>query len=329
MGQRHGGPDTETGTDVRPRVGRVAADVRSPWAETLASITAALGVDPGRGLTGSEAARRLAEHGPNELLLTPPRALSDILVKQFASVLVALLAAAALLSLLLGQWAEAIAVVAVLVLNAGIGFFTELRAVRSVESLRSLGTASTTVRREGHLQEIPVTAVVPGDVLVLTAGDVVAADARVCQSWGLRTDESALTGESLASDKRTDPVSPESELHARSSQVFKGTAVAHGSGEAVVTHTGMDTELGSIAALVDSSAPPSTPLEEKLDRLGRGLVWVTLIVAVVVAASGIGSGKSWLLLVQTAIALAVATIPEGLPVIATLTLARGVGRMAA
>src|SRR5690606_25891378 len=159
----------------------------------------------------------------------------------------------ALLSLLFGQWAEAIAVLAVLVLNAGIGFFTELRAVRSVESLRSLGTASTTVRRDGHLSRMPITEVVPGGVVVLASGDMVAADARVSLAWGLQVDESALTGESVATDKHTDPVPPGSDLHARSSQVFKGTAIARGSGEAVVTATGMATELGGIAALVDSA----------------------------------------------------------------------------
>ena len=299
-----------------------------PWAAPVAGVAAALTVDTSVGLSRSEAAARLAAHGRNELLLTPPRPLIDILIKQFASVLVALLAAAALLSLLFGQWVEALAVLAVLVLNACIGFFTELRAVRSVESLRSLGTATTTVRRDGHLGRVPVTDVVPGDVLVLNAGDVVPADARVSLAWGLQADESALTGESVPTTKHTDPVPPDSDLHARSSQVFKGTAIARGSGEAVVTDTGMATELGSIAALVDSSSPPSTPLEEKLDRLGKSLVWVTLVVAVAVTASGIGSGKSWLVLVQTAIGLAVATIPEGLPIIATLTLARGVSRMA-
>jgi len=285
-------------------------------------------VDPAIGLASSEAAGRLVSHGRNELLLTPPRPLVTILLKQFASVLVALLAAAALLSLLFGQWAEAIAVLAVLLLNTGIGFFTELRAVRSVESLRSLGTATTTVRREGHLMTVPIADVVPGDVLMLNAGDVVAADARVSLAHGLQVDESALTGESVPTDKLTDPVAPDAGIHSRSSQVFRGTAIARGSGEAVVTDTGMGTELGRITAMVDRAEPASTPLEQRLDSLGKSLVWVTLMVAVAVTASGIGSGKSWLVLVQTAIALAVATIPEGLPVIATLTLARGVARMA-
>lgn len=314
-------PDDPVG-EARPESGLAA------WAAPLERVTADLGVDPATGLSRTEAAARLASHGPNELVLTPPRPLLAILVKQFASVLVGLLAAAALLSMLFGQWAEALAVLAVLLLNAGIGFYTELRAVRSVESLRSLGTATTTVRRDGHLSRVPIPEVVPGDVLVLNGGDVVAADARVSLAWGLQADESALTGESVPTDKHTDPVPADSGVHARSSQVFKGTAIARGSGEAVVTDTGMATELGRIAALVDRAEPPSTPLEQKLDSLGKSLVWVTLVVAVAVTASGIGSGKSWLVLVQTAIALAVATIPEGLPIIATLTLARGVGRMA-
>src|SRR5690606_14293531 len=234
----------------------------------------------------------------------------------------------AALSLVFGQWAEAIAVLAVLILNACIGFYTELRAVRSVESLRSLGTPTTTVRRDGHLQIVPVAELVPGDVLMLNAGDVVAADARVGLAHGLQVDESALTGESVAADKLAEPVASGAGIHERSSLVFKGTAIARGSGESVVVATGMATELGHIAALVDRAAPAATPLEKKLDDLSKSLVWVTLAVAILVTASGVGSGKSWLVLLQTAIALAVATIPEGLPIIATLTLARGVRRMA-
>ena len=301
---------------------------RAPWADTVAVVASALDVDVAAGLSATEAARRLAEHGRNELVLTPPRPLIEILVAQFASVLVALLAAAAALSLLFGQWAEAIAVLAVLLLNAGIGFVTELRAVRSVESLRSLGTATTTVRRDGRLATVPLAEVVPGDVLVLNGGDLVPADARVSLAHTMQADESALTGESVPTDKSVAPVAPDAGIHARSSQLFRGTAIVRGSGEAVVTTTGMATELGKIAVMVDEAAPVATPLEQRLDSLGKSLVWVTLVVAVVVTASGVGSGKGWLVLLQTAIALAVATIPEGLPIISTLTLARGVNRMA-
>lgn len=300
----------------------------TPWSDEAQTVAAALAVDPAVGLDPGDAEARLEEHGPNELSVTPPRSLLAIVVKQFTNVLVALLAGAALLSIAFGQWAEAAAVLTVLVLNAGIGAVTELRAVRSVESLRSLGTSTATVRRGAHLQTVPVADIVPGDVLVLSGGDVVAADARVTAAYGMQADESALTGEAVPVEKREQPVDADAGIHARSSLVFKGTAVTRGSGEAVVTATGMATELGRIAELVDSAQSTSTPLEQRLDRLGKSLVWVTLVVAVVVTATGLGSGRSWVVLLQTAIALAVATIPEGLPIIATLTLARGVRRMA-
>ena len=315
-----------------PRQPREADDppgrVEAPWSRSVADVAAAYAVDVEAGLDGDEAAERLAKHGANQLTATPRRSLLTIVINQFSNVLVALLAAAALLSLLFGQWAEAAAVLAVLLLNAGIGAVTEARAVRSVESLRSLGTATTTVRRDGHQLTVPVTEVVPGDVLVLNGGDMIAADARVVVAHGLQVDESALTGESLPVEKDEEPVAFEAGIHARASQLYKGTAVTRGSGEAVVTSTGMSTELGRIADLVDSAEPASTPLEQRLDALGKSLVWVTLVVAVIVTATGLGSGRGWLVLLQTGIALAVAAIPEGLPIIATLTLARGVQRMA-
>ena len=299
-----------------------------PWSEPADHVAAALGVDRAQGLRADEVRRRLETYGPNQLRVTPPRSAWSVLVAQFRGLLVVLLAGAAGLSAAFGQWSEALAVAIVLLLNAAIGFFTELRAVRSVEALRKLGAAHATVRRDGRLQTVEAVDLVPGDVLLIEGGDVVAADARIVRASRLQADESTLTGESMPVEKSADPVADDAGLPDRLSMLYKGTAVSRGSGEALVVGTGMATELGRISKLVSEAKSEATPLEERLDGLARRLVWVTLAVAVLVTATGLGSGKSWLVLLQTAIALAVATVPEGLPIIATLTLARGVRRMA-
>ncbi len=298
------------------------------WSLSAQATADSLGVDPDLGLTADEVVRQRALHGPNEIASTGGRSRLAIFIKQFRSVLVALLIVAAALSAAFGQWAEALAVLMVPVLNAFIGYFTELRATRSVESLRRLGTTLVTARREGSLLRIPSTEVVPGDVLLIEAGDVVAADGRVLRASRLQVDESLLTGESLPVSKDSAAVRAEAALHERSCALYKGTAVTRGSAELLVFATGMKTELGRISALTEAAEAESTPLEKRLDALGRSLIWVTALVAVLVTATGLGSGKSIVVLLQTAIALAVATVPEGLPIIATLTLARGVKRMA-
>lgn len=294
---------------------------------------ARFGVDPALGLgpDAVEAARR--RFGGNVLDVGGRRSAVAVLVEQFKSVLVALLAVAAGLSAYFGQVAEAVAVLVVLVLNALIGFVTELRAVRSVEALKRLGTAHARVRRAGRLQTVPAEDLVPGDILLVEGGDVVSADARILKCSRLEADESSLTGESVPVAKEPAAVAALAPLPERSSMLYKGTAVTRGGGEAVVVATGMATELGRISRLVTAAtrAPGSdggTPLERRLDGLAHRLVWLTLGVAVLVTLTGLGSGKEWLVLLETAIALAVATVPEGLPIIATLTLAQGVRRMA-
>ncbi|MBX3139462.1 MAG: cation-transporting P-type ATPase [Trueperaceae bacterium] len=305
----------------------------APWAEAPERALARFGVDPALGLgpDAVEAARR--RFGGNVLDVGGRRSAVAVLVEQFKSVLVALLAVAAGLSAYFGQVAEAVAVLVVLVLNALIGFVTELRAVRSVEALKRLGTAHARVRRAGRLQTVPAEDLVPGDILLVEGGDVVSADARILKCSRLEADESSLTGESVPVAKEPAAVAALAPLPERSSMLYKGTAVTRGGGEAVVVATGMATELGRISRLVTAAtrAPGSdggTPLERRLDGLAHRLVWLTLGVAVLVTLTGLGSGKEWLVLLETAIALAVATVPEGLPIIATLTLAQGVRRMA-
>jgi Ca2+-transporting ATPase len=300
----------------------------APWASPPDAVARALGVDPREGLGDAEAAARLARFGPNELDVTPTRTMWQVLAGQFRGVLTLMLVVAAALSAAFSQWSEALAVLVVLLVNATAGFLTEFRALRSVEALRRLGTAHAAVKREGAPRVVEAPSLVPGDVVVVEAGDVVPADARLLAAWGLEVDESALTGESLPVEKSVDAVALDAPLAERASMLYRGTAVLRGHAEAVVVATGMRSELGMVAGLVTSAEPERTPLERRLDALGGRLLWVALGAAAMVAAYGLATGQHWFEMVQTAIALAVATVPEGLPVIATLTLARGARRMA-
>lgn len=280
------------------------------------------------GLELAAARKRRHQFGPNSLRKARPTSAVRILVDQFKSLIVALLVLAAALSLVFGHWTEGGAIVAVIVINSAIGFFTELRAVRSMEALRRLSVVTAKVRRGGTVKEIPARSLVPGDIVLLEGGDVVSADLRLIEASGLQCDESVLTGESLPIVKRTHPLGQEVALPDRTNMAYQGTAVTRGSAVAVVVATGVATELGQIASLVEEAKEAETPLEKRVDQLSRQLVWLTLGLVVIIAAVGIYTGKPPLLMIETAIALAVAAVPEGLPMVATLALARGMWRMA-
>ncbi|MFO7897679.1 MAG: cation-transporting P-type ATPase [Planctomycetota bacterium] len=300
-----------------------------PWVQPTDDVLAELEVRPGDGLTAAEARDRLRRHGPNRLRQKPRKSTWTVLANQFKSFIILLLAVASLISFLFGQWIDGVAIGAAIALNTIIGFVTELRAVRSMESIARLGGPTAKVRREGEVIEVPAERLVPGDVVLLEGGDLVPADLRLVEASKLQADESALTGESVPAGKTTDPVpDPETPLAERSSMVFRGTAVVRGSGEGVVTGTGMDTEVGRIASLAEGSEEEITPLEQRLNKLGRRLVWLTLGLVAVVGGLGVAAGKEIYLMVETAIALAVAAVPEGLPIVATIALARGMWRMA-
>jgi P-type Ca2+ transporter type 2C len=300
----------------------------APWARPPEEVLRAQGVDAARGLGVREVLERRARHGPNRLRAARRRSAWSILLRQFASLIVVLLAAAAAVAFAMRDWVEGVAILAVIAINAAIGFFTELRAVRSMEALHRLGQASARVRREGAMREVPAAELVPGDIVVVEAGDVVTADLRLLKGSKLQANESALTGESAPVEKHERAVAADTPLAERDSMLYKGTALTRGAGEAVVVGTGLDTELGRITSLVEETEATATPLERRLDRLAHRLVWVTLVLAAAVAAAGLATGRELGLTIQTAIALAVATIPEGLPVVATIALARGMWRMA-
>lgn len=300
----------------------------TPWSLSSAEAAERLGVDPAVGLDAAELRARKRRFGPNHLRRQAAKGAWRIAYDQLASPLVVLLALAALLSVAFGHWVEAGAIAAVILINALIGFFTELRAVRSMEALTRLGSRRSRVRREGEEHEITARGLMPGDVVLLDAGDVVSADLRLIEASKVLADESILTGESEAVDKTSEALGPEVPLAERRNLLFKGTWLTRGSAVGLVVATGMQTELGKIASLAAEVAEEETPLERRLERLSQRLIGFVLLVAGLVILSGLWTDRPFLLLIETAIALAVSAVPEGLPIIATVALARGMQRMA-
>ncbi|MFH5885235.1 cation-translocating P-type ATPase [Halalkalibaculum sp. DA3122] len=303
-------------------------DIQATWAKPADEVIRECNTDPEKGLSAKEVHQRRQQYGPNMLREHKKRSLWLILAEQFQSLIIGLLAAAAAVAFWFGEWIEGWAILVVIIINTLIGFFTELRAIRSMEALFKLGKMRTRVRREGRVEEIDATDLVPGDIVLVEAGDIITADLRITEASRLQADESALTGESLPVAKEKDPVDEDTVLAERRNMLYKGTAVTRGSGEGVVVATGTKTELGTISSLVEEAEEQQTPLEERLDKLGHRLIIVTLIIALFVVISGIVAGKELFLMIETGIALAVAAIPEGLPVVATIALAKGLRIMA-
>lgn len=306
---------------------RLPALAKSAHALPVTEVSKRFGTSLNLGLTDAEARQRRARIGPNEIAATRRAGKLTLLLHQLASPVVYLLAAAGGLSFFFGDWQEAAAVIAVLVVNTALGFFTELKAVRSVEGLRALGTHSARVRRDGHARVLAAEDLVPGDIVLIEGGDAVPADIRLIEASNLGADESTLTGESVPVDKSAAPVAEDARLAERASMLFRGTLVTRGSGTGVVVATGTRTELGGVSRLVEQATPDSSPLERRLERLSSQMVWVVLAIAIILAGLGVATGKDFRLMTEAGIALAVAAIPEGLPIVATLALARGMWRM--
>lgn len=281
------------------------------------------------GLSESEAAQRLARHGPNVFRAAAPASAWTVLLSQLRSVLVLLLIGAAAVAAATGDLADVAAIGAVLVLNVAIGFTTELRAHRAMEALLGLEVQRARVVREGRSREVDARELVPGDVILLEAGQAVPADARLLQATELRTVEAALSGEPGSVPKSAPAVVPaDAPIADRRTMVYKTTSVVAGTARAVVVATAMATEVGRIGELAGGVVKERTPLERRLDVLGRRLAVVAVVVAVLIAALGAWQGVPLGRLLETAIALAVAAVPEGLPVVGTIAMAVGVRRMA-
>jgi len=281
------------------------------------------------GLTAAEAAKRLADNGPNALKESQRVSAWRILIAQFNSLMIWILLAAGAVAGALGEWVDAITIAVIVLLNAAIGFYQEWSAAKSIAALHELTAPQAKVRRDGQVVGIAAAEIVTGDVLELEAGDLIAADARLLQAASLTCVESALTGESEAVDKQPEalPVA-DTPLGDRDNLVFMGTHVAAGTGQGVVVATAMATELGRIAGLIESAtADQGTPLQRKLDAFSRVLVWAALGIVLLLFGLGALRGTPWLELTLTAISLAVAAVPEGLPAVVTVALSLGALRM--
>jgi P-type Ca2+ transporter type 2C len=302
-----------------------------PW-QALApdEAVARLRSDPRSGLAHDEALRRLAEHGPNALAEEPPRPLWRRLLSLLTEPMTLVLVAAALLSAVVSREVKTpVAILVVVVLNATLNLLQERRAETSLQALREMSVTRARVRRDGHVQQVDAAALVPGDIVLLEAGDVVPADGRLVEETGLEVQEAALTGESAPVAKDLEALSqPDVPVGDRSDMVFMSTEVTRGSGAFVVTETGMDTEIGRVAGLLQETGQKQTPLQRRIGQLAGALSVGAGVVVALVVVLGLVRGRPVADVLLTGVSLAVATIPEGLTAVVAFTLAMGAARLA-
>lgn len=300
----------------------------SSW-HTLPADEVASRLRSGRaGLTAAEATRRLIEFGPNELEVAHRISPWTILFEQFKNVLIGILLVATALSAYLGHGVEAIAITVIVLFAVVLGFLQEYRAERAIEALRQMAAPTATVLRDGEETEVAARELVPGDVVMLRAGNRIPADARLIEAVNLQIQEAALTGESVPVEKQIAPlVGLELALGDRRNMAYAGTAATYGRGCGMVVATGMRTEFGKIAHSLQAVETSKTPLQENLDKLGRALARAALVVVAVIAVLGVIRGQPVVEMLVFGIALAVAVVPEALPAVVTISLARGVQRL--
>lgn len=280
------------------------------------------------GLGTGEAEQRLQQYGPNELIERDLKSPFRILWEQLSAVMVLILIIAAVVSIFLGEWDDAAVILAIVVLNAVLGFTQEYRAEKAIAALKRMAVPTVKVRRDQEVKEINATSLVPGDVMLLQAGNKISADGRLIECINLQVEEAALTGESQPVEKTVDTLhSYDLPVGDRRNMVHMGTVVTYGRGFAAVTETGMNTQLGNIAEMLQTVEREPTPLQRRLDRLAKTLAWAILAIIVIVFVLGLLRGEEVELMLLTAISMAVAAIPEGLPAVVTITLALGSRRM--
>jgi Ca2+-transporting ATPase len=293
------------------------------------AVNRRLDVDPATGLSSTEAAARLRRLGPNRLAERPPRGPWLVFLDQFKGLLILVLIAAAALAGAIGDIKDAVVILAVVLINAVLGFYQEYRAERSLAALKKMLTPQAEVRRDANNRMLPAMELIPGDVVLLDPGDRVPADGRVIGAHRFEVDEASLTGESHPVGKRTQALAAQDiPLAERDNMLYMNTTVTRGRAEMVVTATGMATEMGRLAGMLAEAEEAPTPLQVQLDGLGKRLAAIAGFVVVIMLVGGLARGEPWWQMVMTAIALAVAAIPEGLPAVVTVTLALGLHRMA-
>ena len=295
---------------------------------SIEEIGKLLNANTGKGLSDAEVKSRQQTFGKNSIEQKKKKNPFLIFLAQFASPMVYMLLVAAGLSFFFKEWLDGIAILIVIVINAIIGFIMEFQAERSMDALKRMTQVNAKVIRDNNLDEIPSAEIVPGDILFLEAGDMILADARIYSQSQFQVNESALTGESMPVEKQDKIVEQNTSLAERVNMIYKGTFVTNGNTKAIVTGTGMKTELGKIASMVQSAEQSVTPLEKKLEEFSKKLIKITVALVVIIFIAGVLYGDPIIKILETSIALAVAAIPEGLPIVTTLALAQGMLKMA-
>ncbi len=307
---------------------KIKYPIKDPHSVSVEEILQMLQTDINQGLVASEANLRNKQFGFNIYETQAQKSIWLILLGQFRSPIVYLLAFGALVSLYFQNYIESASIVVVLLVNALIGFLMEMQARSSMNALKQMDIIKSKVIRDGKISEIAAEKITPGDLVVLEAGDLIPGDGRLVVSNQLQCDESSLTGESLPMLKNIEILAKDTSLGDQLDMVFKGSSVMNGNGKVVITGIAKNTELGKITSLVENSVETQTPLDKKLISLSKKLIWITLIMTVIFAVTGIIQGKNWLLILETSIALAVAAFPEGLPIVSTVALSYGMLLMA-
>ena len=300
---------------------------KNPWTISVDEVFDKLSSAP-KGLSGDEASTRLEKYGKNELEEGEKVSPVKLFLEQFADFLIIILIIAATLSLIMGHQVDFYLIVAIVIGNGIFGFIQDWKAEQSIQALKEMASPEALVRRDGEKREIPLKEVVPGDLVYLEQGSAIPADARLVKAESLEVDESALTGESEPVSKQLEPVESDAELADRKNLVFKNTKVVRGRGEAVVFSTGMETEIGKVAQQLQEVEQELTPFQKEVNQLGKRLGTIILLIsALIIPVSILIHGTGWLNAFLTAVALAVAAIPEGLPAVVTLSLAMGTKKM--
>jgi Ca2+-transporting ATPase len=300
----------------------------NPYSVEAEIIIKELQSDGKSGLSAPEAENRLKKFGTNKIELREKKSIWFIFLRQFKSPIVGLLILAAVLSFYFGEWLDCIAILFVIIINSLIGFYMEYQAERSMNALKKLSAVPAKVLRDKKLEEINAENIVIGDIIFIEAGDMIPADGRVFNVSQMQIDESALTGESTPVEKQIKKLGIDTVLADRNNMLYKGTFSAKGNGYMVTTATGMNTEFGKIALMVHTAEQAATPLEKKLDDFSKKLIWITVALVALTLIAGLLNGQGFFIMIETSIALAVAAIPEGLPIVATMALAQGMVKMA-
>jgi len=302
--------------------------IQHPHSVGMEKIVTLLNANLQTGLAEKDVEGRIEKYGLNSYEEQKQKSIFLILFEQFKSPIIVLLVVAAGVSFSFQHWIEGFAIIGVIFITAALGFFMELQARKSMNELKKMDVSQSKLWRNNAINEIPSERIVPGDILLLEPGDIVPADGRIIELNQFEADESALTGESLPVSKKIEILAPDISLGDSFNMVFKGTSIVKGNAKILVTGTGHYTELGKISSLVENASQDETPLDKKLQALTKTLMWVTAIFATIFIITGVVQGKDLFLIIETAIALAVAAIPEGLPIVATIALTYGMLRMA-